>query len=569
MKKCLVWSLSLFALSVGCSGVVDGGGATPPPTGNGTGGTNVTGTGGSGMGGMAGTSMTGTGGTAGNMPPPGSAVAAQPVRRLTNAQYANTVRDLLGASVKLTVPLDPDASAGGFRVGGDASENATRTYRAAAIELAGQAITQLPQILPCTPAAGTEAACAAQFVDKIGPRAFRRPLDDMQKMSLNKLYTTVATKYDFATGIQAIIEAVLQSPAFLYHLELDELTRGAGVVPVTGHSMSNRLSYLLWATMPDDALRTKAAANQLGTKAEIEAEARRMLADPKARDGVRNFYEQWLHVLDIPVSKNGMFAALYPPEVASGLRDSFDAQINEALWSERDSLKALLTSRSAFVNAAVAPLFGLTATGTAMTKVTVDAKQRAGVLTHPALMALMATDTQSHPIKRGVFVWDRILCQPLPDPPANVPPFMAPPPGVSIREQYEILTMSATCQACHVRINPAGFVFESYDTIGRYRTTDDVGRPVNTAVMVKGTDDLDGPLNSATEFAEKAATSVSSTACLVSNLYRFTAKRDEAPADHPVMEALGKSFTSSGQNLKELLVGLTQTDVFLNRRNEP
>ncbi|HET6285103.1 MAG TPA: DUF1588 domain-containing protein, partial [Polyangia bacterium] len=496
-------------------------------------------------------------------------VQVEPLRRLTNAQYANTVRDLLGASVKLTTPLDPDSSSGGFRVGGSASEAASRTYRAAAIELAGQAITQLPQLLPCMPAAGAEAACASQFIDKIGPRAYRRPLEDAQKTSLTRLYTTVAARYDFATGIQAILEAILQSPAFLYHLELDEAAKGPGVVPVTGYSMSSRLSYLLWATMPDDMLRAKAAANQLGTKAEIEAEARRLLADPKAKDGARNFYQQWLHLLEIPVSKNGMYAALYTPEVATSIRDSFDAQINDALWMDKDSLTTLLTGRIAFVNAAVAPLFGLTATGTALTRVTVDAKQRAGVLTHPALMALEATDTASHPIKRGVFMWDRILCQPLPDPPANVPPFTPPPPGVSTRQQFEHLTMPATCQACHVRINPIGFVFESYDTIGRLRTTDDVGQPVNTAVTVTGTGDLDGPLASATEFADRASKSASSTACLVSHLYRFTAKRDEINADPPVTEALAMTFSKSGQNLRELLTALTQTEVFLNRRNEP
>jgi hypothetical protein len=587
----------LFVVSLGCNGAI-GGSGDPGVTGSGTGaagtgaGTGAAGTGtvtGAGTG-AAGTNVTGVGtgtagtgvgtgaagsgavtGAAGAVTLPGSALVSQPTFRLTSTQYVNSVRDLLG--IPVSVALDPDDSSdGGFWVGGPASETSVRAYRAAAITIATSAVSaaNLAKVVPCS--ATPTAACASTFIDTLAPKAFRRPLEASQRTALNTAFTTINGKYGFTAGIQAVIEAIIQSPSFLYHLELEEQAQPAGKVAVTGYSMADRLSYLLWATTPDDALLAKAAAGTLSTPAQIQAEATRMLADARAKAGVRYFYEQWMHLPDLPTSKTAPFATLYSPALAASIRTSFALQMDDALWADKGATTALLTSRDVYVDGTLAPVMGVTGvTGTAMQKVQSPAGQRAGILTHPALMSIFATDNESHPVKRGVFVWDKVLCRPLPDPPANIPPFTAPGPGVSLRQHFETLTADPTaCQPCHVRINPVGFLFEAYDTIGRYRTIDDNGQPVNTQVNIVGTGTaaLDVATANAPQFMDRLGMNDASVSnCMVTQLYRFMAKRKTASGDTPDLDRLKMTYTTSQQSFKQLLVALTQSEVFLNRLN--
>jgi hypothetical protein len=594
MRARFTLALALSALSLGCVGAVGNNGSDPTGAsstgGAGSGGPGVstgvgmgaagssptgvaTGAAGSsptGVGtGTAGTNPTGVGTGAAGMTLPGSALVSQPVFRLTSAQYTNSARDLLG--IPVNVALDPDdSSSGGYWIGGPASDTSVRAYHNAAIAIATSAVSaaNLAKVVPCS--ATPTAACASTFIDSLAPKAFRRPLEASQRTALNTVFTTINGKYGFAAGIQAVIEAILQSPSFLYHLELEEQAMPAGKVAVTGYSMADRLSYLLWATTPDDALLTKAGAGMLSTPAQVLAEANRMIADPRAKVGVRYFYEQWMHLPDLPTSKTAPFATIYTPALANSIKTSFDMQMDDALWADKGAVTTLLTSRSTYADANLAPILGVAGvTGTTMQKVTVPNTQRAGILTHPALMSIFATENESHPIKRGVFMWDKVLCRPLPDPPANVPPFVAPGPGVSLRQQFETLTADKTaCQPCHSRINPVGFLFEAYDTVGRFRTTDDNNQPVNTQVTIVGSGSpaIDMPTANAAEFADRlGANDASVASCMVNQLYRFMAKRSTTGIDNAELDKLNTAFTSSGQSFKQLLVAITQSEVFLNR----
>jgi hypothetical protein len=563
----------LCVLTLGCTGAVaspgagnrsnanggtgaEGGAATP----NGAAGTGAT------TAGSAGTGATGGGAT-------GSEVTEQPTWRLTNTEYANTLRDLLGIDV--TTPLDPDGAAAGYTAGLGARDAAVSGYHAAALSVSSQT-AQLLKLVPCDAStiAATPADCAAKFIDAIGPKAFRRPMDADTRTALTGLFGVVNAKFGFNAGVQALTEQILQSPYFLYHLELEEQSQGPGQVAVTGYSMASRLSYLIWASMPDDALFAKAAAGQLSTATQVASEATRMLADQKARPGLRNFYEQWLKVRSIPLSKSGKYAAAYDPQ---SLLASFDAQADAALWSATGGLTTLLTGTQAFANATIAPLFGATGvTGTSLVPVSTNPAQRAGILMHPAIMATLATDTGSHPIKRGVFVWDQIVCQALPDPPPNIPAFPGVPPNSSVRQAFEAFTAPALCQGCHSKINPVGFLFESYDTVGAYRTIDDNGQPVNSQVTIAGALDTTGnpdttlnvPTPNAVQFVTNlVADGTLTTRCMVTQLYRYALRRMESSADQATISKLATSYTSASQSTASLLGGLAQTPGFLNRLN--
>jgi hypothetical protein len=237
----------------------------------------------------------------------------------------------------------------------------------------------------------------------------------------------------------------------------------------------------------------------------------------------------------------------------------------------------LIGGSQAYVNDKTAALFGVTGiTGSNYRAITVNPAQRAGILMHPAIMATFATETGSHPIKRGVFVWDQVLCQRLPDPPADVPAFPGVPANSSVRQAFEAFTAPARCQACHMRINPVGFLFENYDTVGKYRTVDDNGQPVNSQTTIvqaqTATGDQDTKLNVPTPNAVQFVKNLASdngvtTQCMVNQLYRYALKRIENDADAKTLAGLATTYAGADQNLSKLISGLAQTPGFLNRLN--
>ena len=564
------------------------GGSGSTGVGTGSGGSGTTGVG-TGSGGSTGTGTAG----AGVVMLPGSALQSGPILRLANYEYMNSLQDILG--VTPDVVLEPDApSTGDFRIGGPAGDNTVSTYHTAAITVATQALKTLATIEPCYGTATTAAAqtmCASTIASDLAPKFYRRPADPAQLTGLTTIYSTIGGKYGFANGVQAMIEALIQSPYFIYHLELEEEAMSATAsatgtkVPVTGYSMASRLSYLLWGSTPDTTLITEAGAGRLTTSAQIMAQATRMLADQRIVSGMRNFYEQWLKVLDLPTSKiknpvtNTDYGTLYTPDVQTSLRASFDAQVDAALWGPGDSVKTLLTGTDAYVDANVAPIFGATGvTGTTLQKITVNPAQRSGIMTHPVIMSVFATEDSSHPIKRGVFFWDKFMCSPLPNPPPDVPAFVPPPPGQSLRRDYELMTFTApdsmpngaSCPACHSKINPVGFLFEHYDSMGYYVTTDSNGQPVDSATTIAGTGDpmLDLPTADAVQFAGRLGADDSAVAtCMVNQIYRYAVHRHEAAGDTATLTTLTGTFNQSGRSLTALLGGVAQSEAFLNRLN--
>lgn len=556
---------------MGCTGFLDG---TAPGDGPRSGG----GASGGNAGNASGGSITGGGSGSvgpGENPDLGSPIQAAPTYRLTNQEYVNSVSQLLG--VEVSTPLDPDGAAAGYRVGLVAGDATVAAYYAAAIEAA--AAVDLTQLLPCDQATITSApaTCAEQFIDTLGPKAFRRPLDTETRAALVALYTAVAAQFGFEAGIQALLEQILQSPYFLYHLELEEQAKGAGAVTVSGYSMASRLSFLIWSSTPDDTALTKAGAGELTTPEQIELEARRLLADPRAKQGLHNFYEQWLHADRLPPVKTGKYTGAYDAAMRAAILASFAAQVDEALWAPQNGVAALLNGTRAFVNEQIAPLFGASGvTGAALQPVSVNAQERVGILAHPAIMGALATENGTNPIKRGVFVWDQLLCQELPNPPTDIPIFPGVPANASVRQAFETFTSDAKCQGCHRRINPVGFLFENYDTLGAYTMVDDNGQPVSAAGTIVGATDAKGepeaavnvPTASAVELGNNLAGSAAVAQCLVKNLYRYSVKRHETTGDEASIDTLAGVYASTAQSLPDLLVGLSKSEAFLNRWNQ-
>jgi Protein of unknown function (DUF1592)/Protein of unknown function (DUF1588)/Protein of unknown function (DUF1587)/Protein of unknown function (DUF1595)/Protein of unknown function (DUF1585) len=501
----------------------------------------------------------------------GMAPDSAPLRRLTHWEYDNTIRDLLGDDARRGTGFPTETSATGFdneAAGLQVSAMLAEEYMRAAEEIATAAVADLPSLLPCDPAAIGEDACAAALVDTLGPRAYRRPLTDAQRTRLLDLYAAAKAEHGFSEAIGLVVQALLQSPWFLYRVELGMPDpEGADVVPLDDWELASRLSYLLWGSMPDDALFDAAAAGALSAPDELRAQAERMLEDPRAREAVASWGRQWLRLDDVDHLDRD--PGLYP-ELDDELRISMKAEtsafIEHVVFDGEGDLGTLLTASYGFPDDRLAALYGVADPGSLLpTKAELPASERAGLLTQASILALTAKPDQSSPVQRGAFVRERLLCETLPEPPPGVdttPPTVDP--DLPTRQRYEQHASDPTCAACHRLIDPIGFGLEHYDAIGRFRT-DDGGAPVDARGELLGLAGGDVAFEGAVELAGVLAGREELRRCFVEQWFTYAWGRAPAADDACTADELYASFDAAGQDVRALLVALTQTAAFRHR----
>jgi hypothetical protein len=489
-----------------------------------------------------------------------------PLRRLTRVEYNNTVRDLLGDTTAPADRFPPDEVSNGFSNNAavlSVSPLLAEKYQEAAEALAATAVQNLTGLVGCDPVRMGEEPCARQFIDRFGRRAYRRPLAAPETDRLVKVYAAARVGASFARGIEVTLRAMLQSPSFLYRLEISPARPGEKIARLGGYEVATRLSYFLWGTMPDDRLFVAAEKNELASADQVARMARTLLDDPRARRAASEFYRQWLGLgaLDTVVKD----AQVYPdltPELRAAMKAETPAFVENLLWSGDRKLTTLLTSSQAFVTPALARLYGVApATG----PVTLPAAQRAGILTQAGVMAVYALPDQSSPVHRGKFIREQVLCQELPPQPPNL---MVSAPEVdprrSTRERFRQHAEDAACSVCHQLMDPLGFGFEEYDGIGRFRSMDG-GRPVDASGSLLNTRDADGPFRGARELAERLSRSAEVRDCVATQLYRYAFGRLDGPGDGCSLRSLREAFAASGGDLREMIVAVTRTEAFLSR----
>jgi hypothetical protein len=498
------------------------------------------------------------------------AVGPSPLRRLTHIEYDNAVADLLGDTTHPAREFAEDTEVGIF--------DNTAAAQTVPVMLAEQYLTaaetlaraaDVKSLLGCDPTA-TSSSCVKSFVTSFGRRAYRRPLTAAEVQRYTTLQSTTAKASDAETGVRAVITAVLSAPSFLFKLEYgDKASKIAGAQNAAQFEIATRLASLLWASIPDDALLDAAESGQLATAEQVGTQARRMLQDPKAIPAMRAFYAQWLGLplLDAATKDPEAYPA-WSEELRSAMREETEQFIDYVLWKDDANLSTLLTADYSMLNGALAKLYGVSKTGADDTyaKTQLNPKQRSGILTQPSLMAAFASPASSSPIKRGKLVRVRLLCQDLPDPPANVPPPPEPKQGVSTRDRFAMHTNNPACSGCHNLIDGIGFGLEHYDGIGSYRTVDQ-GVPVDSSGTINATTDIDGPYDGGPELAERLVSSEQMRDCVPTQWLRYALARRETPEDACSLESVRQAFESSGGDLRELMIALTQTDVFLNYRS--
>jgi Protein of unknown function (DUF1592)/Protein of unknown function (DUF1588)/Protein of unknown function (DUF1595)/Protein of unknown function (DUF1587)/Protein of unknown function (DUF1585) len=497
--------------------------------------------------------------------------------RLTHRQYDNSVRDLLGVDDHPSDAFLGDSSVKGFSNNADqltVTDRLARDYRRASEQIAAALLADPPRLatlVGCDPGPDAD-ACAQTFIDALGRRVFRRPLLEEEQAAFFAIYQGADGKYDsgtpFEQGAALVVEAFLQSPSFLYRVELSSPPADAELVALDGWEVAARLSYMMWNSTPDDALLAAAEAGELDEPEGIETQARRLLADPRASDPVQDFHAQWLRTDRYPnIQKDPMVFPDYDPttpaSMAAETMEFFRATILEQAGTYAD----LMTSRTTYVDAKLARIYGLDGSfGETLTEVELDPTERSGFLTQPGFLAVNAYLIETSPIHRGVFIQRQLLCVDIPDPPPGVDTNL-PPADDSIkttRQRVEQHTSPDACAPCHDQINAPGFSFEGYDAVGAIRTVDN-GEPIDAAASFADPEAGTIEFSNAVEMIGELAESAAAKRCYLKQWFRYASARVEGSGDSCTLDGLHDSMLDSDYDVQELLVALTQTVSFRYR----
>lgn len=493
-----------------------------------------------------------------------------PLRRVSHEEYDNSVQVLLATTRarSSTFPQQPRTH-GGFTSGSalqTVGELQAEAYVLAAEAFAAESVKNVPALLQCDVAAMGEAECGRRFVERLATRAFRRPLSEVERAKYQRLVATATSQLDFTAALEVVIGAVLQSPNFLYHVE-----RGIEVAPglerLDGSTVAARLSTALWQSLPDETLTAAASSGELSTAEGVEAQARRMMADPRARPVLVRLFVELTHADQLGLV--GKDEALFPAwsTLRSSMTEETTRFFDSVLFDGPASPEAIFSSRHTFVDAALARHYGLPAV-TGWQRVSLNDTPRVGALTQGALLAAFANSNQSSPVGRGLFVRKSLLCETPPPPPENAD--ITPPDvkaGVPTRQRYAEHSENPACSGCHALMDPIGLGFEHFDAIGGWRAKDE-GVVVDASGELFGTD-VPGTFVGVDGLAARLAQSERAAQCLGTQAFRYFLARSESAADACSLQRLRGKFPGSRFDLKELVVTLTASDSFRHRKVAP
>lgn len=519
-----------------------------------------------GVGGGAGGGGTGSVPTTCTAPAPG----ASPIRRLTRFEFNNTARDLLFDSSKPGDRLPPEVKGNGFS--NDAASLTTSrshvdAYREVAGTLARQVVaepTALAKLSTCDVAAQGEDVCAKTFIADFGRKAFRRTLTEAESTAFYGVYQAGKEGTGHADGLKAVIEMALQSPQFLYRIELGTSVAGQTVLRPTSVEMATRLSYLLWGSMPDVPLLDLAAAGQLETKEQVRAQAELMLQDERARDVVRYFTTTLYGIAGLDgLERDAATFPTYSRSLGPLFRQETEHFIEDVVFNGAGDFATLFNASFSFVNGPLAAFYGIPGvTGDQFQRVERNPAQRIGLLSHASVLASTTPGSRNDPVVRGKFIFEELFCGHVPNPPPGLVVKEPPPdPTRTTRERFAAHRDQEACKGCHTMLDPIGYGLENFDGVGLWRDTEN-GKPIDATGVLPELD-VAGPFNGPIELAQKIASSQDARTCFSKKWLSFAYGRVLSDADVCTQAQLENAFRESGGNVKALLLAATQTDAFL------
>ncbi|MBC8068692.1 MAG: DUF1592 domain-containing protein [Deltaproteobacteria bacterium] len=503
----------------------------------------------------------------GDIPPGACAettLGVTPVRRLGATQYRNSVVDLFGITPPPVESLPSDAKFFDFRTTSNqllSAGTATKYFDAAALVATARA-TATPEWFPCD----EDGTCVDDYLQGEGRRIFRRPLTDDEITHYHGLFTARLEAGDTTPeAASLLLQALLVSPHFLF-LEQPVGEPGERVV-LDDWQIAARLSYLVWASTPDDTLLDAAAAGELATSEARAEHARRLLEDPRAAAAVDDFFMQWLTTEDISdVVKDPIVYPEVVPELTAALEEEARLYFREVFWNRGGAVDELLISPIRVRNQTLSAYYGDgLATGSELTVVEGDIDEHSfGLLSQAGLLMSVSRSAPTQIIHRGKFIRNKLLCQHITPPMAGtVPPLPEIDPLATTRDQVMQHTAEPACAGCHRLLNPPGFALEHFDNIGRWRD-DERGLEIDASADLEDLG-IPGPIDGALAFSQALAESEAVESCAVAQMFEFAIGREPTDDDACVTDDLFASFVQNDNDLQQLLIDIIASEAFGER----
>jgi hypothetical protein len=426
---------------------------------------------------------------------------------------------------------------------------------------------------PQVTAAG-ETACAKQIAENLARRAFRRPMTEADLGVLMAFYEAGRKEKDFDRGVERLVAAVLASPEFLYRAIQGQQAATAKAVEValTDYELATRLSYFLWNTGPDEELFKLAATKELGKPAVLDAQVKRMLADPRAASLATNFAMKWLGLDGIEgIKPDQQIYTSFNDQLKRDLVTEAQTFIQSVLLENRP-LVELLTSDQTYLNDRVARHYGITdVTGSQFRWVKLTDKNRFGLLGKGAVLIKTSYPDRTSPVLRGAWVLDKIIGTPPTPPPPGVETDLNQKPGETpktVRARLEQHRANATCRQCHGVIDPMGLALENFDAVGQFRTADSraANAPIDASTVLTSGRTIDGPA----ELREFLASAPSRFALsFAEKLMMYSVNRPLEYSDMPQVRAVVRGAAKENYTLSSIVQGIVRSDAFLKQGPAP
>jgi hypothetical protein len=504
------------------------------------------------------------------------------IRRLNKREYGNTLHDIFGVDPAIARDLPDEILGAGYT--NTLSPLLIEKYLSIANDVldrsfsrAGSKPTAVQRrLLGELPAKGADPTAAARRVARSLARlAFRRPASDAEVNVLVGVFSLArANGKPYPESLRLMVKATLVSPQFLFITPVNATGSGTATVsnetiPLDNYQLASRLSYMLWATMPDAELSALADSGKLQNTEVLAAQARRLLSDPRSRALFDGFGAQWLGVdkLADKTYDTGMF-----PQMTAKMRL---AMYDEARLFFQDVLRnnlkltTFIDSNFTYVNGSLAAIYGMeqTVRGEQMRRVTLTDSNRGGILTMPGILANSSFPNRTSPVNRGVWVLEQILGEHVPPPPPNVPLLDKQDKlviaNMTLRQRTELHRSNAVCASCHKVLDPIGFGLENYDAIGRWRTLDDSARKIDATGELPGGLRFTTPAELKRIIADRKDDFCRN---LTSKLLAYTLGRQLEGYDEIVVDQMTDSIKNDDYRMQTLVLSVVTSEPFTHRR---
>lgn len=445
----------------------------------------------------------------------------------------------------ISTAFPPDDASEGYERGTGVSKDWYEAITAAAIDASNQVAARLPRLSRVKEEDPNRLERLKSFVTDLASRAFRRPLDaDLRRRYVDAVFTD---GIEPSQAVKRAVILILQSPRFLYP-EFGGKT--------DDYTVATRLALGAWDSIPDKTLREAAAAGKLKTEEQVAEQSLRMMADPRAKAKLSGFLERWLKLdVETDLQKDAAQFPGFDNALVADLRRSLELFVERVVWSDASDFRELMQADYLLLNDRLARFYNAPVPdGEGFREVKLDSAERAGVVTHPYLLARLAHHHETSPILRGVFITRNVLGGILKPPPEAIA-FLDGhfEKEMTTREKVVQMTENASCMTCHETINPLGFSLEHFDAVGRFRLTDN-SLPVNTESDFENFDGGTVRLRGPRDLATQAVGSVSARRGFVRQMFQAIIKQNPRAYGPGTLLKLEKRFTASGYHIRNLFV---------------